>query len=73
MSTTINTTAVQEPPQEKEDVTPALKKDFGFWMVFLSLCITVFLSALDLTSVSNTLPTIAEELRIDEFSWIGSA
>lgn len=35
---------------------PFAGKGSRFWLVFLSLCISCFLSALDLTAVSSALP-----------------
>ncbi|KAB5595945.1 Glycerol-3-phosphate dehydrogenase [Ceratobasidium theobromae] len=49
------------------------KKDARFWLIFVALCVSTFLSALELTSVSTALPTIVEELKGHEFAWIGSA
>ncbi|QRV92393.1 major facilitator superfamily transporter [Ceratobasidium sp. AG-Ba] len=52
---------------------PAKKKDLRFWLIFLALCVSTFLSALELTSVSTTLPTIVESLNGHDFAWVGSA
>ncbi|QRW06527.1 major facilitator superfamily transporter [Ceratobasidium sp. AG-Ba] len=52
---------------------PAKKKDIRFWLIFLALCVSTFLSALELTSVSTTLPTIVESLNGHDFAWVGSA
>ncbi|KAJ7575284.1 MFS general substrate transporter [Mycena floridula] len=52
---------------------PTARKSPRFRLIFLSLCITLFLSALELTSVSTALPTIASALNSTEFVWIGSA
>ncbi|TFK88802.1 MFS general substrate transporter [Polyporus arcularius HHB13444] len=49
------------------------RKGGAFWCIFLSLCLAVFLAALELTAVSTALPTIAHDLRADDFVWIGSA
>ena len=49
------------------------KKGFRFWMIFLSICIALFLSALELTAVSTALPVIVNELQGDEFVWVGAA
>ncbi|GAA5851973.1 hypothetical protein JCM3766R1_003039, partial [Sporobolomyces carnicolor] len=32
------------------------ERDLRFWLVFLSLCVSMFLSALDLTAISTALP-----------------
>jgi MFS family permease len=49
------------------------KKDLKFWLIFASMCICLFLSALELSSISTALPTIAHELRASQFVWVGSA
>ncbi|KAI5474411.1 hypothetical protein MNV49_003368 [Pseudohyphozyma bogoriensis] len=54
------------PPQQ-------IPSNRQFWLVFLSLCAACFLSALDLTAVSTTLPSIAADLNSGDFSWVGSA
>lgn len=48
-------------------------KSFAFWMTFLSLCLSLSLFALELTSVSTALPTIVEDLNISDFVWIGAS
>ncbi|KAG8703167.1 hypothetical protein FRC09_004312 [Ceratobasidium sp. 395] len=53
--------------------TEAPKKDLRFWLIFLALCVSTFLSALELTSVSTALPTIVESLNGHDFAWVGSA
>ncbi|KAH8920986.1 iron permease [Atractiella rhizophila] len=44
-----------------------------FWLIVLALCLATFLSALDFTSVSTALPTIAEDIGGDDYVWVGSA
>ena len=39
----------------------------------MGTCISLFLSALELTSVSTALPTIVNDLRSPNFIWVGSA
>ncbi|GAA6025386.1 hypothetical protein JCM11491_002701 [Sporobolomyces phaffii] len=48
-------------------------KDLKFWLVFLSICFSMFLSALDLTAISTALPNIVNEFQTTDYSWIGSA
>ncbi|KAI5474236.1 MFS multidrug transporter, partial [Pseudohyphozyma bogoriensis] len=59
------------------DVAPSAPPPFRptrqFWLVFLSLCVSCFLSALDLTAVSTTLPSIAADLKSGDYSWVGSS
>lgn len=50
------------------------KKDWRFWMIFLSVCVTTLLVAIDLSIVSTALPTIAEDLDAEElFVWVANA
>ncbi|KAI0795826.1 iron permease [Abortiporus biennis] len=50
------------------------KKDARFWLVFLSLCVSLFLAAIELVAVSVALPTIAKDLHANEdFIWVTSA
>lgn len=54
--------------------TPApAKKGFKFWMIFLSLCLAMFLSALEFSGVATALPVIINELHGDDFVWVGAA
>ncbi|KAF9236982.1 MFS general substrate transporter [Melanogaster broomeanus] len=48
-------------------------KDVKFWLVFISLCTCLILSALELSSVSTALPTIANVFHASQFVWVGSA
>lgn len=46
----------------------------AFWMSFIALIVTMFLSAMDLTGVSIILPTLTQDLDGgDDFVWVGSA
>ncbi|KZO94656.1 MFS multidrug transporter [Calocera viscosa TUFC12733] len=50
------------------------KPDLGFWIIFISLAVCVWLAAIDLSSVATALPTIAADLPgATSFVWIGSA
>lgn len=42
-------------------------------MSYLSLNISLFLFALELTSVSTALPTIISDLQLTDFVWVGAA
>ena len=44
-----------------------------FWLIFASMCTCLFLSALEVASVSTALPTIAHDLQGSQFIWVGSA
>ncbi|KAK4050283.1 hypothetical protein OIV83_003604 [Microbotryomycetes sp. JL201] len=52
---------------------PFANRGSQFWLVFLALCVSCFLSALDLTAVSTTLPSMAADLNAKDYSWVGSA
>ena len=49
------------------------KRGLKFWLIFSSMCICLSLSALELSSVSTALPTIANDLQASQFTWVGSA
>ncbi|TFY81266.1 hypothetical protein EWM64_g2741 [Hericium alpestre] len=54
-----------------EDEKP--KRDWRFWMIFVSISMAMFLSALELTAVSTALPSIVNALHGSQFIWISSA
>lgn len=46
---------------------------FGFWMVFVSLCLASFLAALDVTVITTALPTITDAIGGgDQYVWIAN-
>ena len=49
------------------------KKSPKPWLVILSMCNCVFLTTLELCSVSTALPTIADTLHAAQFTWVGTA
>ncbi|KAG9308139.1 MFS general substrate transporter [Chiua virens] len=49
------------------------QKALKFWLIFVSMCTCLFLSALELSSIATALPTIAHDLRASQFVWVGSA
>ena len=49
------------------------KKGAKFWLIFASMCTCLSLSAIELSSVSTALPTIANALHASQFTWVGSA
>uniref|UniRef100_A0A0K3C5K1 FGENESH: predicted gene_1.825 protein n=1 Tax=Rhodotorula toruloides TaxID=5286 RepID=A0A0K3C5K1_RHOTO len=65
----------QTPTNDQVDApsSPKAKKPLAFWMVFVALCFSLFLSALDVTSVSTVLPDMANDFKSADYSWIGSA
>ncbi|KAF9018941.1 MFS general substrate transporter [Hymenopellis radicata] len=60
-------------PKMEQGRAPSTGKGARFWILFTSLNVTLFLSALELLAVSNALPTIAQDLKATEFAWVGSA
>ncbi|KAI0640583.1 iron permease [Trametes meyenii] len=62
------------PASESGVVHKKPSKGSAFWLSFLAILVSMFLSALDLTAVPTALPTITDELHGgDKFVWIGSA
>lgn len=59
--------------QESSGAPVGTRKGIRFWLVFLAICVSLFLSALELTAVSSALPTIIHALEGDDFVWVGSA
>ncbi|GJE99893.1 MFS general substrate transporter [Phanerochaete sordida] len=72
---------VAEEPAPSDDAAPASegadpatpKRGLYFWLVMLAICTSVFLSALEYTSVSTALPTIVHDLQGEDFVWVPSA
>ncbi|KAI0826717.1 Mfs1.2 [Trametes gibbosa] len=62
-----------QPVDDQLQTTGPQKKGVKFWMIVLSLCISIFLSALELTAVSTALPVIINDLQGGEFVWVGTA
>jgi MFS family permease len=71
-----------QPNLELHPVDSATPKDIGGKMgatrrklVMLSLCLSQFLAAIDITIVATALPTIASSLHADsaQYTWVGSA
>lgn len=48
-------------------------KDIRFWLIIVSLLVATLLAALDLTAIATALPTIADALRSNDFTWIGTS
>lgn len=63
-----------EPVQTGMSYKPPQMKTWHRRLVMLSLCLTLFLGALDITIIATALPTIAEQLHVtaQEYAWIGS-
>ncbi|PCH33069.1 MFS multidrug transporter [Wolfiporia cocos MD-104 SS10] len=52
---------------------PPRRKGKTFWMILLALVISFFMVVLEGAAVGNALPTIAGDLDIEQFVWIGTA
>lgn len=64
------------PPPEDQTKFPGLQMGaLRRRLLMLSLCLTLFLSALDMTIVATALPTIASTLNANaaQYAWVGSA
>ncbi|THH28362.1 hypothetical protein EUX98_g5826 [Antrodiella citrinella] len=54
--------------------SPPSPKGSAFWLSYTAILVATLLSALDVTAVSTTLPTITADLNgADTFVWVGSA
>ncbi|SCZ89118.1 BZ3500_MvSof-1268-A1-R1_Chr1-1g00969 [Microbotryum saponariae] len=73
-------------PASSAQPNPFANRGGRFWLVFLALCVSCFLAALDLTAVSTALPAtdgklcltyvstkVAADFQSAKFSWVGSA
>ncbi|EKM52295.1 uncharacterized protein PHACADRAFT_176318 [Phanerochaete carnosa HHB-10118-sp] len=54
-------------------ISQNVSKDLRFALVFVAICASLFLSALEYTAVATTLPTIVHDLNGQDFVWIASA
>ncbi|KAG8990543.1 hypothetical protein FRB90_001730 [Tulasnella sp. 427] len=70
-----STTADHPSKPENSGQDQAVKPGgLRFWLILLSLLVSTFLAALDLSSISNALPTIVEDLGgTSSFAWVGNA
>ncbi|KAJ7312393.1 iron permease [Mycena albidolilacea] len=50
-----------------------VRRDWRFWMIFMCVMLSQFITALELSVVSTALPTIVNTLHGAQFVWIGSA
>ncbi|KAL1946355.1 hypothetical protein VTO73DRAFT_15482 [Trametes versicolor] len=64
-------------PSTSSDSIPKARTErrgWRFWIIFVALCVSLFLTALDLASVSTALPSIIHDLDgTDSFVWVSSA
>ncbi|KAJ7158604.1 Mfs1.2 [Mycena filopes] len=62
-----------------QNESPTGRKGYQFWLIILSLCISLFLAAASgkskaaMTAVTTALPSIIHELNGEQFIWVGSA
>ncbi|KAH9481262.1 Efflux pump FUS6 [Psilocybe cubensis] len=63
---------LEDSSLESNNPTNKPARGFRFWVVFFSLFVAVFLICLEATVVSTALPTIAKDLALSQFVWIGS-
>ncbi|KAH6889282.1 major facilitator superfamily domain-containing protein [Thelonectria olida] len=68
------TSLALEPVQTGTSYKPPQMRTAQRRLVMLSLCLTLFLGALDITIISTALPTIANSLHVtaQEYAWVGS-
>ncbi|KAF7326718.1 Mfs1.1 [Mycena sanguinolenta] len=53
---------------------PPLKRDWRFWVIFVALCLSIALAALDIGALATALPSIVHDLRgTDSFAWVSTA
>ncbi|KAI0960811.1 hypothetical protein AcV7_000093 [Taiwanofungus camphoratus] len=52
---------------------PPKRKGKTFWLILFALVISFFMVVLEGAAVGNALPTIASDLHISQFVWIGTA
>ncbi|KAJ6512894.1 MFS general substrate transporter [Mycena sanguinolenta] len=63
--------ALSPRPSQRPDAES--KRGWKFWLIFVSLCASVFLSALDLSSIGTALPVIVHDLHgADSFAWVSA-
>ncbi|KAI9566089.1 major facilitator superfamily domain-containing protein [Boletus coccyginus] len=69
---TLNRSSENGDNDTRRNTVPS-QKGLRFWLIFASMCTCLSLSALELSSVSTALPTIANSLHASQFTWVGSA
>ncbi|KAH8093072.1 Mfs1.2 [Cristinia sonorae] len=57
---------------QAEESTPNSRRGHRFWLIFVSICVCLFVSALEFTGLSTALPTIIADLHGNDFVWVGS-
>ncbi|KAJ7704931.1 iron permease [Mycena rosella] len=50
------------------------KRDWRFWVIFVALCLSIALAALDIGALATALPSIVHDLNgTDSFAWVSTA
>ncbi|KAF7377260.1 Iron permease [Mycena sanguinolenta] len=64
----------ENAPSSSDDASPSPRKGSSFWLSYAAVCICTFVSALDITSIPTSLPSIIESLSGGAASsWVGSS
>lgn len=50
-----------------------MPRDWKFWCIFLSMMISILLTAVEFTAIGTALPVIVNSLHGEQFVWIGTA
>lgn len=59
---------------EHAETKASTKKSFGFWMIVVSLCLTVLVSSMDATIVVTAFPTISRDLDAEkQYVWVANS
>ncbi|KIY45664.1 MFS general substrate transporter [Fistulina hepatica ATCC 64428] len=78
--------AAEKSPSDKDAIQPrsslpanedadkaAYPRDIRFWLIFVAICSSTLLAALDLGGVGTAAPTIVASLDGGDFSWVAAA
>ncbi|TFY62393.1 hypothetical protein EVJ58_g3901 [Rhodofomes roseus] len=68
-----STSAAAHQVNLEDDQPQPIRKGTTFWMILSALIISFFMVVLEGASVGNASPTIAGDLSIIQFAWIGTA
>ncbi|KAJ7641547.1 major facilitator superfamily domain-containing protein [Roridomyces roridus] len=68
----LHSTSKPESHLDSQDES-TIPRDWKFWCIILSLAICLVLTAMELSAVGTALPVIVQDLKGDQFVWVGSA
>ncbi|KAF7303621.1 MFS general substrate transporter [Mycena indigotica] len=68
-----DTAAHADVEETKTDEDSHMRRDWKFWSIIASLAISQLLTAIEFSAVSIALPVITEDLKGNNYIWIGSA